>query len=58
MEQWFSSAVWQPAFAANAPLQVNPAYDEIETAFGMATAGQTASIPQAKRRDAACAAAD
>jgi hypothetical protein len=58
MEQWFSSAAWQPAFHASGPLQVNPGYGEISVAFGMATIGQTAAIAQAKRLDAACAAAD
>jgi hypothetical protein len=58
LEQWFSSAAWQPAFAVSGPLQVNPAYSQISVAFGLATVGQTASIAQAKRLDTACAAAD
>ncbi|MGH3279627.1 MAG: hypothetical protein ACRDNW_10880 [Trebonia sp.] len=58
MEQWFSSAAWQPAFSANGPLKVNPAYGDISVAFGMATIGQTAGIAEARRLDAACAAAD
>lgn len=58
LEQWFSSATWLPAFTANSPLQVDPSYDGISIAFGLATAGQTAGITQGKRLDAACAAAD
>jgi hypothetical protein len=58
LEQWFSSAAWQPAFVANGPLQTDPSYDEISIAFGLATTGQTAAIAQAKGLDAACAAAD
>lgn len=58
LEQWFSSPVWQPAFAENGPLEVDPRYDEIIIAFDLATSGQTASIAQAKHLDAGCAAAD
>lgn len=58
LEQWFSSAVWQPAFAAAGPLQTNPGYTQISTAFFVATIGSAASIAQGKRLDAACSAAD
>jgi succinate-semialdehyde dehydrogenase/glutarate-semialdehyde dehydrogenase len=58
MELWFSSAAWQPAFSANGPLKVNPAYGNISVALGMATIGQTAGVTEAKRLDAACTAAD
>jgi hypothetical protein len=57
MEQWFSSAAWQAPFKANSPLQDNPGYGAISTAFGMATIGQSASVAAARRLDAACAAA-
>ena len=58
LEQWFSAGAWQDAFAASGPLQVNPGYNQIAAAFGMATIGQTAGIAQARRLDAACRAAD
>lgn len=58
LEQWFSSAVWQPAFSANGPLSNNPAYGEISIAFGQATTSATASIAAARQFDQACEAAD
>jgi hypothetical protein len=58
LEQWFSSAVWGPAFSANSRLRVDPAYGDINTAFGLATSGQAASIATARLLDKACAAAD
>jgi hypothetical protein len=58
LEQWFSSAAWRPAFAANSPLRVDPGYSDISTAFGLATTGESAGIPSAKLLDKACAAAD
>jgi hypothetical protein len=58
LELWFSSTPWHPAMAANGPLWTDPAYSAINAAFGLATTGQTASVANAKRLDAACAAAD
>ena len=58
LEQWFSSAVWRPAFTANSPLRVDPAYGDISTAFGLATSGQSASIASARLLDKACATVD
>ena len=58
LEQWFSSADWQPAFDAGSTLSVNPAYGEISLAFGQVTTTATASIAAAKQFDRACAAAD
>lgn len=58
LEQWFSSAVWQPAFEADSPLSVNPVYGEISLAFGQATTSATASIAAARQFDRACEAAD
>jgi hypothetical protein len=58
LEQWFSSAAWRPAFAANTPLRVDPGYSQISTAFGLAATGQSASIASARLLDKACAAAD
>jgi hypothetical protein len=58
LEVWFSSAAWQPAFSANRPLWTDPAYGQLNTAFGLATMGQTASIANARLLDRACAAAD
>jgi hypothetical protein len=58
LEQWFSSSAWRPAFSANSPLRTDPSYGQLNTAFGLATTGQSASIAQAKFLDKACAAAD
>jgi hypothetical protein len=58
LEQWFSSTVWRPAFNANSPLRIDPAYGDISTAFGVASTGETASISTARMLDKACAAAD
>jgi hypothetical protein len=58
LEQWFSSAAWRPAFSADSPLKTDPAYSKITTAFSLATAGQAASIANARSLDRACAAAD
>jgi hypothetical protein len=58
LEQWFSSAVWRPAFSADSRLRTDPAYTGISTAFGLATTGQGASISSARLLDKACAAAD
>jgi hypothetical protein len=58
LEQWFSSAVWRPAFTANGPLRIDPAYGDISTAFGLATTAEAASIPNARFLDKACAAVD
>jgi hypothetical protein len=58
LEQWFSSAVWRPAFTANSPLRVDPAYGDISTAFGLTTSGQSASIASARLLDKACATVD
>jgi len=58
LEQWFSSTAWRPAFTANSPLRVDPAYGHISTAFGLATTGQAASIASARFLDRACAQAD
>jgi len=58
LEQWFSSAVWRPAFTANSPLRTDPAYTKISSAFGLATTGQGASISSARMLDKACSEAD
>jgi hypothetical protein len=58
LEQWFSGPAWRPAFNANSPLRTDPNYGAIDTAFGLATTGGTASITEAKLLDKACAAAD
>ena len=58
LEQWFSSSAWQPAFNASGPLRTDPNYSELNTAFGLATTGESASIADAKLLDKACAAAD
>jgi hypothetical protein len=58
LEQWFSSPAWLPAFEANSPLKTDPAYSEINTAFGLVSTGATASVQNAEALDAACAHAD
>ncbi len=58
LEQWFSSTVWEPAFAASGSLQADPAYTNISVAFRIATEGDVASIANAMTLDRACAAAD
>jgi hypothetical protein len=58
LEQWFSSTVWQAAYAASGPLQGDPAYTNISVAFRIATEGDVASIANAMTLDRACAAAD
>ncbi len=58
LEQWFSGTDWQQAFKANSPLQTDPAYTAISTAFGLVSTGSAASIDNARLLDAACAAAD
>jgi hypothetical protein len=58
LEQWFSGPVWENALGASNPLRVDPSYSEISVAFVVATTGDTASIPNAKMLDRACAAAD
>jgi len=58
LEQWFSSAVWRPAFSANSPLRIDPAYGDISIAFGLASTAQAASIANARFLDKACATAE
>jgi hypothetical protein len=58
LEQWFSSATWLAAFTANSPLKIDPRYQYISTAFGLASTAAAASVDSARRLDAACAAAD
>ena len=58
LEQWFSGPAWRSAFSANSPLRTDPNYGAIDTAFGLATTGGTASIAEAKLLDKACDAAD
>lgn len=58
LEQWFSSASWLPAFAANSPLKVDPRYLYISTAFGLVTEPAAASADSARQLDQACARAD
>ena len=58
LEQWFSSNDWQAAFIANSPLRNDPAYSNINTAFGLVSTAEAASIANAKWLDRGCAAAD
>jgi len=58
LEQWFSSSVWQPAFAANSPLHTDPDYGNINVAFGLASTAAAASVSTARMLDKSCAAAD
>ncbi len=58
LEQWFSGNDWQAAFTANSPLRDDPAYGNINTAFGLVSTAAAASIANAKWLDQGCAAAD
>lgn len=58
LEQWFSSAAWRPAFGANSPLKVDPAYSSVNAAFALVTNVQAAGPGSARLLDEACAAAD
>jgi hypothetical protein len=58
LEQWFSSTAWRPAFIANSPLRTDPAYSDIDTAFGLVSTAAAASVDNARFLDRACAAAD
>ena len=58
LEQWFSGNDWRAAFVANSPLRNDPAYSNINTAFGLVSTAAAASIANAKWLDRACAAAD
>ena len=58
LEQWFSGPAWRPAFQANKPLKTDPAFSQINAAFGLASTGAAASVSNAKLLDAACASAD
>ncbi len=58
LEEWFSGPAWRPAFMANKPLKTDPAFSQINAAFGLASTGAAASVSNAKLLDAACASAD
>ncbi len=58
LEQWFSSASWRPAFAANSPLKTDPRYLYLSTAFGLVSDPAVAGAHSARQLDQACAAAD
>lgn len=58
LNQWFSSAAWQPEDSDASALNGDPAYSKIETAFGVGTVGDDASAGAVREMDAACAAGD
>jgi hypothetical protein len=58
LEQWFSGSAWLAAFEANSPLKLDPAYSQINAAFGLVSTGAAASVPNARQLDEACAGAD
>jgi hypothetical protein len=58
LEQWFSSTDWRAAFVASSPLRNDPAYSNINAAFGLVSTAEAASIANAKWLDRGCAAAD
>lgn len=55
---WFSSPAWSKAQADMTRLGSDPAFGKLETAYGLATFGGSASVPNAALLDAACAKAD
>jgi hypothetical protein len=59
LEQWFSTnPAWTTAFGANSELKTDPNYINISNAFGLVTAGDVASLSDARLLDQACAAGD
>lgn len=58
LEQWFSGPAWRVAFQADRPLKTDPNFSQVNAAFGLASTGSAASVPNARRLDAACASAD
>ena|ERR1700761_1171993 len=56
LEQWLSSAVWQPAFTADGPLRTDTRYIAVDIAFGLASTAAAASAGTAHMLDQACAA--
>lgn len=58
LEQWFSSAAWDPAFTSDSPLKTDPAYSSINAAFALVTSVNGAGLGSARVLDRACASAD
>jgi hypothetical protein len=56
LNQWFSGPDWHAAWTDVNKLGDDPAYGNLETAFGVALVGDMASIPDARLIDKACAA--
>lgn len=55
LNQWFSGPSWHVVLADGTALGNAPAFSGLEAALGVATTGDTASIPSARALDAACA---
>ena len=58
LNQWFSGTDWAKALADMGNLGNDPAYSHLETDYGAATVGDTASIAWARLLDDACSAGD
>lgn len=58
LNQWFSSAAWRKARSDVNELGADPAYAHLEVAYGLATYGDAAGIPNARLMDAACSKGD
>jgi predicted small lipoprotein YifL len=58
LNQWFSSAAWRKAWSDATALGNDPAYANLETAYGLATLGDAAGPANARLMDSACAKGD
>jgi hypothetical protein len=56
LNQWFSGPAWHTAWSNANSLGDDPAYSHLETAFGLATYGDAASVANARLMDKACTA--
>lgn len=58
LNQWFSSAAWHKSWEDAAALGNDPAYAQLEVAYGTATVGDMAGAGTAREMDKACAKGD
>lgn len=58
LNQWFSGPDWAKSQNDLSQLGNDPSYTHLETAYGVATVGDMASIANARLLDKACSAGD
>jgi hypothetical protein len=58
LNQWFSGPDWAKSYSDVNKLGSDPSYSHLETAYGAATLGDTASVAWAGLLDRACSAGD